>query len=532
MVKRKSCTKCKAPVKGHAGPTGKKCQLGRTPDRDRTRRKDAQPIPGPQAPETVDPVPGPRIPAVPSAAPDSQPTGKVPRGDDSNGVIVGGAPNCLGSETGACGVQGSYPALNPSHLDACRPAGGAPNCLGPETGACGVQGSYPALNPTQLDACRPVHRDIAPVDLGQDLFSNLTESQVLPAVSTMPTTADPTVTKQDYDRLVNAISALSVSLGVNMPHANSQSTATRAANHDVGDSDGHIPYMAPGTHTYTNQPITANHTSMVGGASNASVLPYGAYPRGQAINTTYPPGSVQHQLRAQGVSVKSIEGAIKGEFTDLQDYLPPIGASSHLNNELEPYTDANNFVNYRYKKHSRKITNIDSWLQAWSLYERLLVSVMGIQCHKYMSEYREFMYEANKKFLWHALSMYDYKHRLRLSSKLSLQDRVAFHIPSSDLMLVILDATAVKPNALRCVRCRGYDHVVSACPFPEQVRQGQATRPNQTGPVGNEICQNFNREKCNFGDKCRRKHVCRGCGGKQPYLKCTQSGPCKSATQA
>lgn len=243
----------------------------------------------------------------------------------------------------------------------------------------------------------------------------------------------------------------------------------------------------------------------------------------------YPPGSAQYRMKAQGVSVKTIEAAINGEFINLEEFLVPINYSSNVNHtEYETVLDNDNNLIHRPKKYSRKITNFDSWQQAWACYERLLIGVLGTAVHECLADYRSFMYDANKKFLWHSLSLYDYKHRLRLSTQQVLGERLAFHIPSQDLMSTLLDSTAIRTNAVRCARCRGYDHHVSSCPFPEAARPQTAAR--QT--VSAEICLNFNRKRCSLGDRCRRRHVCKSCQGKLPFVDCSELGPCKSKTSA
>ncbi len=88
--------------------------------------------------------------------------------------------------------------------------------------------------------------------------------------------------------------------------------------------------------------------------------------------------------------------------------------------------------------------------------------------------------------------------------------------------LCCLDVTAIKPNATKCSRCKDYDHLVSWCPFPEIGSQGQKT--TKSAP-GTEVCQNFNKEKCRFGETCIRKHVCRVCGGLCHLPRATTQDP-------
>ena len=239
------------------------------------------------------------------------------------------------------------------------------------------------------------------------------------------------------------------------------------------------------------------------------------------------PTDIQARLRAQGISQKTIDSAVLGMYVDLSDLLPPIGASMFVNNpELEPCLDNDNVVTYRAKKHSRKVVNYDTWAQAWTVYEKLMVSVLGSYVYEFMADYRQFIADSNKKFTWTCVALYDYRHRVKLSALPNLMSRVSFSIPSSEFLPVILDATAIRPNAPRCPRCRGYDHLLPACPFPETAQKQTASGGQGKGQAGSEICQNFNRERCQLGEKCKRIHKCRVCKGAMPFSKCAISGPC------
>ena len=244
----------------------------------------------------------------------------------------------------------------------------------------------------------------------------------------------------------------------------------------------------------------------------------------------YQPGSVQHKVNAQGVTATSIEKALDGEFTELSDFLSPIGASNNVTSNLECIMDDENRLLYRPKRHTRKITNCDLWCQAWSLYEKLLIGVYGIELHGVMSDYRQFIMESNRKFTWSSIATYDFRHRSLLSTRDTLSGRLDFSSPSQELLVTILDATAVKPNAMRCNRCKAYDHVAAGCPFPEYQNKGSSQKATSSSFVQNEICINFNRERCN-NVKCKRQHKCKQCKGNLPYAKCVLSGPCAGHSQ-
>ena len=196
--------------------------------------------------------------------------------------------------------------------------------------------------------------------------------------------------------------------------------------------------------------------------------------------------------------------------------------------ELEPYIENNNTIHYRPKKLNRKIINFDTWSEAWAEYEKFMVKSLGFEVHEHMSNYRSFIFEANRKYNWYAINIYDIKHRCKLALSPTIMERVKFNLPDPELLPTILDSTAIKVNVHRCPRCRAFDHFdLKSCPFPEDLSKAQAPTKQVSSAAPNEICLNFNRERCPYGDKCIRWHKCRICKGPLPFNKCSNSGPCK-----
>ena len=264
------------------------------------------------------------------------------------------------------------------------------------------------------------------------------------------------------------------------------------------------------------------------GYSNAFPLMAGSQGIRANNRNNYPIGSMPYKLRSQGIPARVIDSAIQGEWIDLSEFVPQLGVNVNtVNTELEPVLEGNT-VSYRPKKSKRQITNYDSWYIAWCNYEKLMISVHGVALHEIMCDYRTFIMEANKKYLWSSVFMYDQRHRARLGALLSLNERLNFSSPSQDLISTILDATAVKPNAQRCQRCKSYDHNVSICPFPEVKGSSQAQGKTKTQNTSQEICLNFNREKCN-SNSCPRKHICKQCRGPLPHTRCQISGHCSKS---
>ena len=301
-------------------------------------------------------------------------------------------------------------------------------------------------------------------------------------------------------------------------------------------------YVRPGVPVCGNQPGLLNpagsalhvngsypqrHIAPGGGVAYAGstewtgIPPYVAQPRAPV----YQHGTVQHKLKSQGVPTKTIELALQGEYISLHEFLAPIGAAHNLTEtELEPVLDVDSIVHYRPKKYTRKITNFETWSQAWAAYEQLIINVLGVVFQQPMSDYRLFIQEQKQKYAWSAVAIYDYKHRSRLATLPNFFDRMQFDMPST-FRNSVLDATAMKQNAQRCSRCKGYDHVVANCPFPEAPSRAPQAKTQASASVSQEICNNYNRERCS-NTNCRRKHICRTCRGPLPQAKCQVSGPC------
>ena len=239
----------------------------------------------------------------------------------------------------------------------------------------------------------------------------------------------------------------------------------------------------------------------------------------------YQPGSMAHKLRAQGVPSKAIDGAIEGEYVDLSDFLAPIGASNNISNaDLEAvYDNDSSSITYRPRTHKRKIYNHDTWSQAWVAYEKLMVATFGVNVHEVLADYRSNILDMSKKYMWSAVAVYDFRHRSRLATFVSLSERLQFSTVFPDLTNTILDTTAIRLNAQKCQRCKAYDHLVKDCPFPEVAKggSGQVKVKNEIY----EVCLNFNKEKCT-SERCKRRHVCKICKGPMPHTKCMVSGAC------
>ncbi len=90
-----------------------------------------------------------------------------------------------------------------------------------------------------------------------------------------------------------------------------------------------------------------------------------------------------------------------------------------------------------------------------------MVKYVGFHVHEQMADYYLFMLESEKKFASSALSVFDYRYRLNLSIKCSINDRLAYACIGPVFLSTVLDVIAIKPNATKCSHCKACDHLVS-----------------------------------------------------------------------
>ena len=131
-----------------------------------------------------------------------------------------------------------------------------------------------------------------------------------------------------------------------------------------------------------------------------------------------------------------------------------------------------------------------------------------------MVNYRSFILTMFHKFKLPFVLTYDTRHRRSLGVRKSLR----FSRLNQELYVLTFDSSALRSTG-RCNKCAAIDHVTLDCPFrgPGQANDlSKFKKPGQVQTQGqshNEVCYRFQDDKCKYGAKCSRKHVCVGCGG-------------------
>ncbi len=206
----------------------------------------------------------------------------------------------------------------------------------------------------------------------------------------------------------------------------------------------------------TAVPSVCTSTSHSGVSSVPSVGTFLSAPSVPNMDTTYMGMSSASVIAPHGISQKTAEQTVTGQYVDLSEFLPPLASSNIMNKtELEPYLDGSENLSYRPKKSKRKIHNFDNWVEAWSHYEKLVIKYVGVGCHEAFVDYHLFMAECNKKYScsWYCIAMYDFKHRVKLANSTTLFDRLQFDKVNMDLFPTILDSTAIQPNTASLWPC-------------------------------------------------------------------------------
>lgn len=235
---------------------------------------------------------------------------------------------------------------------------------------------------------------------------------------------------------------------------------------------------------------------------------------------------VLQETGVEFVDPRDATAAIRGDFVLLEKFL----SSSYTDSdELKPCVDLSGNIQIKSIKSKKTIVSISKWTEAWLVYMMIMSKFYGVDVGIEMTKYSLFMIGNAQKYKLANCLAYDWRHRQRLAQSKSL----AFSAVDYDFFITTLDCSAVKVQ--RCSRCFGVDHSVSDCPM-RGVRSGNArSRPRGAeGPSSrtrDEVCVNFQSNKCKWGNNCFRKHECSGCGGPEPKASCSRPNCSKVSGQ-
>ena len=180
------------------------------------------------------------------------------------------------------------------------------------------------------------------------------------------------------------------------------------------------------------------------------------------------------------------------------------------------------------------IESFDSWLEAWKIYEALVMDV-DPRRYKELVRYRDVIQKANRKFMWSAVYNYDVQFRL------SLTPSARFDAGDTTLYTTILDSSAVRKESVSCQRCKSSNHLVRDCLFcvKPALEENQSAKKTSSRPrtdpsqqtstwkyenwftiTGKEVCNLLQRNSCQQRIECKRAHVCKACRWEYSLADC------------
>jgi hypothetical protein len=250
--------------------------------------------------------------------------------------------------------------------------------------------------------------------------------------------------------------------------------------------------------------------------NQADAIPDGVYYYLQGgsklSDTTRIPDGVYYPQGGSKLSDTTRKSALTGECVNLLEFL----ATSDTK-DLEAYL-SDGELQFKPRKSKRSLDNVNIWLQAWGEYEALIMSTHpGL--YTSLATYRRLIQSLDRKYMWSAIYMYDQRFRMELACSKSFN----YHIQNNDLMVTILEATAIKSDITRCLRCKSVLHYVQDCPFPatKTEKDKKYNKQSKWFHESKEGCNNFNMGKCTY-PTCSRAHVCKGCRGPEPHIRCSK----------
>ena len=253
-------------------------------------------------------------------------------------------------------------------------------------------------------------------------------------------------------------------------------------------------------------------------------IPRGGVPP-MSARSSMPESAVPSDLHAYtireataGVPQSQLERARQGNFVNLSDFLYNLTAFNVTDEFVSEFCDGK--ISFKPKSSKTKsIDNFDRWLQAWTRYETIIVAADPSLFIPVM-RYRSFIHDCSMRYLWSAVWAYDVRFR-------SLRSPACFGNIDAELISQIFNVHSIKFNANTCARCKATDHYVKDCPFPSgpSEKKAGATQKSNQKSKGKQVCFKWNAGDCDKGSECFRLHVCRGCRGTYPFVRCNS---CKS----
>jgi hypothetical protein len=221
------------------------------------------------------------------------------------------------------------------------------------------------------------------------------------------------------------------------------------------------------------------------------------------------------------VPTRSAESAVNGEFIDLIDFVNSSISVSETD-EFKTFIDECGNVNFKYQRNKKAITSAFRWLEAWGSYQLIVCRMYSYNVLHHMISYQIFILSLFAKYKLPYVITYDIRHRQILGRRRSFE----FSRLNQELFVTTFDANAIR-SVNRCTKCSAVDHATGDCPFRGTGQTANLPRAKNSDQ-SSEICLLFQQGLCKPSRKCRRKHVCMGCGGKEGFRDCAKCSKSKN----
>ena len=234
----------------------------------------------------------------------------------------------------------------------------------------------------------------------------------------------------------------------------------------------------------------------------------------------------RHLKPHPGVTEKQVKQILQGEYCELPILLQPEIETVKESN-YEAVIQDGQFL-CKVKEAKREINSIVSWMEAWAIYENIMLEYHGMPVYRQLYNYKMRVMEWYKKYSWASIYKWDVEVRQAKGSK-----SMNFLEQDAGLFAHHFDHTTHKPKPKpKCQHCNRDEHKGSPCPFRREPGTGNSTGQRRDGmgqykynAARPDACYFFNTSSC-FNRYCNRPHICKNCAGPMPHFECRNSGRC------
>jgi len=178
------------------------------------------------------------------------------------------------------------------------------------------------------------------------------------------------------------------------------------------------------------------------------------------------------------------------------------------------------------ESQKKLIPDFLTWSQCFAVYTAVLGNHQPQRLPELMA-YQFDMAKYARKYRWPSWVVYDINYRQEAAGRPSLPWAESAGQREAKFFSQCFTGMAKDPNEAWCRTCQSLDHSTSGCPMMPRPKIPRREGESSFSTGSSQICNNYNTKGCVF-DRCRRRHICLGCGGRHPRYKCPHLGAKKS----